>query len=110
MLVVIAVILTILIRCSKNKRNWFGKLIRKMDSSIRYESMTRFFVEIMLVVSIAAFINITFGSFSSIEDIASYALACLALFLILSLTFYSIVYPKSNMNSIRKFSDFHERH
>jgi cysteine-rich repeat protein len=110
MLVVIALILTFLVRCSKKKRNWFGRVIKRMDSSVRYESMTRFFVEIMLVVSIAAFINITFGSFANIEDIVSYSLACLALFLILWLTVYSIVYPMVNIESIRKFPDFHERH
>jgi cysteine-rich repeat protein len=110
LLVTTAILLACLVRAFKKKKSCTGRLVKKMDLSIRYESMTRFFIEIMLVVSIAAFINLTFGSMANFEDILSYLLACFALFCILMLTLYAFGYPMVFMESIVKYPDYHERH
>ena len=67
--VLFALTLSLLVRCQRNKNSYCARKVRKMDMSVRYESITRFYVEIMLHLTVAALINIVYGERKSAIDI-----------------------------------------
>ena len=81
-----------------------------MDANLRYESLTRFSVEIMLVVTIAALINITYRDLESIMDVISYCLAFIALISVILLVIYAHLYPIAFKEDILLSPDNHARH
>jgi hypothetical protein len=46
------VLFCILYWCVKSKTNWFAKIVKKIDLTLRYEGITRFFVELSLNIQI----------------------------------------------------------
>ena len=86
------------------------KWIKKIDMSIRYEGITRFMVEVMLNLSVASLINITYGVTGSLKDIIAYSFACLTLLGILLLLFYTAYYPLKYYKQLVSLPDLHERH
>ena len=122
-------ILYILYLLVKNKSNWFANFIKRKEIDFRYEGISRFFVELILFISVANFINLTFGSFSDpiskfsfIKNFSPfltkqqricllrYSISAALLFWTLLLVVYFYLYPFVYYESIWEFPDKHERH
>lgn len=67
--------LAVLVYLCRKKDSKIVKLIRRVDKSVRYESLTRFFVELMLNITVASLINITYGMSHKVEEVISYSIA-----------------------------------
>lgn len=109
LLIVTAIILAILASLLKSKANWYAKLIKKVDKAIRYESLTRFIVELSLNLTVTALINITYGETSTMMGV-SYVIAILVLLTLLFMLFYAFIYPIKHFKKIGIYPDYHERH
>lgn len=118
-----AVLMTFLYAKCKKKSSWLAKKIVKIDESIRYESISRFSVELVLNLTVACLINIFYGDLTETQDYVAYVVAMLTLIGILFGFAYSIVYPmyyfenisgkkiyKSISNFDLEYPDYHERH
>ena len=100
-------ILRILVR---DKINKFANFIKKKDIDFRYEGITRFFVEFILVISIANFINLVYGGFGDVFESVWYMLSVVILILTLLLIIYFYAYPIIYYESIWEYPDKNERH
>ena len=90
MLVILAglFVLYILVR---NKTNKFANFIKQKDINLRYEGITRFFVELILVISVANFINLVNGNFGNVFEIISYLFSIILLIMTFALIIYKII-------------------
>ena len=59
----------------RNKDNKFAKFIKKKDIELRYEGVTRFYIEIVLNLSFVSFINLVYGKYYDPFDLVSYIFA-----------------------------------
>ena len=94
----------------RNKTNKFANFIKQKDIDFRYEGITRFFVEFILVISIANFINLVYGGFEDVFASVSYVLSIVILTLTLLLIIYFYAYPIIYYESIWIYPDKNERH
>ena len=69
----------------RNKTNKFANFIKKKDVQIRYEGICRFFVELILIITIGNLINIVYGDFSNVFSKISYAIS--VIFIVLTFCF-----------------------
>ena len=65
---------------TRKKTGKFANFIRNKEISLRYEGMSRFFVEIILQFSVVNFINLIYGDFSNIFNIISYVISIIFTF------------------------------
>ncbi|CAI2359147.1 unnamed protein product [Moneuplotes crassus] len=105
-----AIILSCIYKKVKDSNSRTARCIKKVDKSIRYESFTRFVVELILNLSVASWINIWYGSMSSIEDIIALVVSNLTLLGMLMLIVYGIYYPVYHFEDIKMNPVTHERH
>ena len=103
-------ILFILYLLVRNKSNWFANFIKRKEIDFRYEGICKFFAELVLVISVANFINLIYGSLNDIVSIISFLLSAVLLFLTFLLILYFYLYPFVYYESICEFPDKHERH
>ena len=94
----------------KNKSNRFSTFIKRKDIDLRYEGLTRFFMELVLGLSIANFINLLYGNFRDIFNIVSSSASIVLTLGTLYTICYWLLYPAIYYSSIWTHPDFHERH
>lgn len=68
------VLISCLAKYAKGK-GWVSRKIRKLDMSLRYESTTRFIIEILLHLSVTSLINITYGLWDTTVEKVIYGVA-----------------------------------
>ena len=95
---------------TRKKTGKFANFIRNKEISLRYEGMSRFFVEITLQFSVVNFINLIYGDFSNIFNIISYVISIIFTFGIFFMLGYLFIYPIVYYQEILIYPDFHERH
>ena len=88
----------------------WSRFLQKIDLKYRYESITRFFIESVLVVSVSCLINILFGSFADAFNGMSYIVSWFMLLVYLFMIAYFIAYPMLNYQEIIENPNLHERH
>lgn len=95
----------------KDKESKLAKFVKKIDRSFRYESISRFLVELVLNMTVASLLNIVYGTQDDLFHVAAYICACLVLFGIFMLLIYTISYPMIFYNDIAEGEeDKHSRH
>ena len=104
------ILLAIFFRFCKQSNSKFARFLRKIDLQIRYETMTRIFVEAMLNLSVSSLINICYGKKDDAQDIISYGVASLVMALVLLVIGYAFIYPFVYHERIITHPDFNERH
>ncbi|CAI2360304.1 unnamed protein product [Moneuplotes crassus] len=92
------------------KKNCIAKRIEKVDKSLRYESSTRFVVEISMTLSISILINLLYGKLDSLFEIISFMLALLLSVMLILLLIYATVWPIINFEKIKTCPEQVERH
>jgi cysteine-rich repeat protein len=111
LMIVFMLTLAVMVYWLRNKEYKVAKWIKKVELSFRYESVTRFFIELVLNIAVASLINITYGANSShFEDIVAYMLAWVLFLGILSLQAYTLAYPLWHFESVVEYPEHHERH
>ncbi|CAI2383509.1 unnamed protein product [Moneuplotes crassus] len=105
-----AIILSCLYKKVKNSNSKTANCVKKIDKSIRYESFTRFAVELVLNLSVACWINIWYGSTYLTQDKIAFIVSVFTLFGIFLLTAYGIYYPVYHFDDIKMNPVVHERH
>ncbi|CAI2362995.1 unnamed protein product [Moneuplotes crassus] len=83
----------LLFSCMKTKSNWFAKKVKKLDTSLRYQSSTRIIVEMSMNLSVSVLINIFYGKAEGAIGICSYILAVALMGLMIFLAIYVTVFP-----------------
>ncbi|CAI2382812.1 unnamed protein product [Moneuplotes crassus] len=106
----LALILSFLYKCIHKSESRTARCIKKIDKSIRYESFTRFVVELILNLSVACWINIWYGSVSNTEEILAFVVSSVTLLGMFLLTVYGIYYPVYHFDDIKMNPVTHERH
>ena len=94
----------------RKKTNKFANFVRRKELSLRYEGISRFFVEIILQFSVVNFINLIYGDFSNAFDVISYLISIVFIFSIFYMLGYWFIYPILHYPQICTHPDFHERH
>jgi cysteine-rich repeat protein len=94
----------------KDKSDWFSRWVKKLDKSLRYESTSRFLVEMSLSLGVSWMINLMYGGTQKPIDWISYILAALIFIGILAILIYCIVFPVLNYSEIQTHPDHFERH
>ena len=94
----------------KNRDSKVANFIKRKDLEIRYEGVTRFYIEIALGLSFVTFVNIIFGEASDPFSIVSYAFASLFLISSFYVILYWFLYPKIYYTDIWVYPEKHERH
>ncbi|CAI2362177.1 unnamed protein product [Moneuplotes crassus] len=105
-----AILLYFLSKIAESKDNCFWKLIIKLEKSYRYESCTRFIVEISMVLSTSIFINMLFGGFNGWLEITSYITSIMLFIMLCSVCLYSFLFPLRYFEDIQTYPDKFERH
>ena len=109
-ILVVLLVLFLLFILARNWTNKFANFIKKKEIDFRYEGISRFFVELILVISVANFINLTFGSFSDPISKISFIFSATLLIWTLLLIVYFFIYPFKYYESICELPEKHERH
>ena len=110
LMILFVMLLAFLSFCLRKKSGKFSNFIKKKDSDIRYEGLTRFFMEIMLNLSFLWFINLIFGNLIGIFNIISYIVAILLLIANFYVMIYWFVYPSIYYSYIWVYPDKNEKH
>ena len=110
LLISLAFILGLLAYLWRDKTSKIVNYIKKIDMKIRYESMSRIYVESMLSLTFSWLINIIYGQRNKPEEIIAYVIACIALSLILFVQMYTFFYPIYFHEEFITHPDKHERH
>ncbi|CAI2360390.1 unnamed protein product [Moneuplotes crassus] len=108
--ILLALVSSLFYKCVHKSESRTARCIKKFDKSIRYESFTRFFVELILNLSVASWINIWYGGVSNTEDTIAFVVSSLALLVMFILTAYVIYYPIYHFKDIKMNPVTHERH
>ena len=106
----LTVIVYIFYRYLKNKSNWFARLIKRMDKSLRYESTSRFIIEISMTLCISALINIFYGDLGGALNLVSMILSISILIIMAFMLFYTIYIPLVYFHEIKTHCELVERH
>ena len=94
----------------RNKSNKFANFIKRKDIDLRYEGLSRFFMELLLSLSVFNFINLIYGNFGNIFDIISYSISILLTLGTFLMVGYCFAYPAIYYSEILTHPDFHVRH
>ena len=103
-------LLTLLFFITRKKSSRFANFIKKKDMSIRYEFLSRFFVELTITLSVASLINIVYGQRQEAMDYIAYVLAVLWMAGLFLFSAYLMLYPFKHYTNIWEYPDKHERH
>ena len=87
------VITHILFNKMKDLDTRWARLVKKIDKSIRYESLARIVIELVLNLWVSGWINIWYGNTQKIEDIIAFIVSVVTLLGMLILLAYTIIYP-----------------
>jgi hypothetical protein len=100
----------ILIKKYKNKDNKCTRFLKKVDFSIRYSTITRFIIEIMLNMSISSLITISYGSTNAPLEYLSYSISLAVMGVFLLTLLYVTVFPAIYFEEIVGYPDLNLRH
>ena len=103
-------LIVVIYLCIQKKTSKFANFIKRKDINLRYEGLSRFFIEIILQISVFCFINLIYGSFNDIFDILSYSVSITLMLCIFYMLGYWFIYPVVYYSEICTHPDFHERH
>ena len=81
-----------------------------MDTSLRYESTSRFITEISMSLGISVLINVSYRNLENTFDILSLVLAVSLLLIFIWLNMYFFIFPLMNYDKIKVYPDYLERH
>ncbi|CAI2361589.1 unnamed protein product [Moneuplotes crassus] len=104
------VLFSILSKRAKGKSKWYWKLVVKIDNSLRYESSTRFIIEISMVLSMSIFVNLLYSEQKGAVAIASYCISIMMMMTLLCVLIYCYAFPLLNYENIKTYPDKLERH
>jgi hypothetical protein len=104
------IVITIIVHFNRKKEGRCFKLLKKIEHSIRYESISRFLVEIMLYMTVVSMINLSYGDTSKGQDIFAFIVACFVLFGVFGMILYTTVYPSYYREELIKLPELHQRH
>ncbi|CAI2386813.1 unnamed protein product [Moneuplotes crassus] len=110
MMGIMILVVYLLFKCVKTKKNWIAKKIIKIDRSLRYESSSRFIIELSMNLTISISINIFYGRVDSIFEILSFVLAVILFILLIIVFIYATIWPIKNFDKIKTHPDHLERH
>ena len=114
LLVMIILIITILLGVIaykwKDRDSKIIKFIKKQDKKLRYESFSRFIIELVLNFSIASMINIVYGNKNGALNIIGLVVAWITLLGLFILLVYLFLYPFIYFEDIKIDPEWHERH
>ena len=106
----LAIIIFLVFIWLRNKSNKFANFIKRKDIELRYEGLSRFFMELLLSLSVVNFINLLYGNFGDIFNIISCSISILLTLGIFFMIGYCFTYPAIYYSEILTHPDFHERH
>ena len=102
--------IVIIYLCARKKTSKFANFIKRKEIDLRYEGLSRFFIEIILQISVFCFINLIYGNLNDIFDIISYSVSIILMLCIFYMLGYWFIYPIIYYSEICTHPDFHERH
>ena len=108
--IIFVVIIYIMSVWLKNKSGKIANFIKRKDIDIRYEGLSRFFMEFLLNLSIVNFINLIYGDFNGAFDAISYLISIFFTIVTFFMIGYCFAYPAFYYSQIWTHPDFHERH
>ena len=94
----------------KNKSNKFANFIKRKDIKLRYEGLSRFFMELFLNLSVVSIINLLYGNFRTIFSAISFSISIHLTLTTFYMIGYCLAYPVIYYSSIWNHPDIHERH
>ncbi|CAI2359689.1 unnamed protein product [Moneuplotes crassus] len=104
------ILVYLLFLCFEKKKSWIAKKIDKVDKSLRYESSTRFIVEISMNLCISIMINVFYGSTDTVFEVLSLVFAIVLFFLLVFVFLYATIWPMIYFKDLQIYPDHHERH
>jgi len=110
LLLMLTLVTFLLSKWLKEKSNWFAKLIKKVDKSLRYESTCRFMTEMSMSLGVSAFLNLFYGQTDGVINVISIILSFLILMFLFILMIYYTVFPFIYFDKIKEYPDYFERH
>ena len=110
MMLLLVVFVQIIYRYTSNKNNKFANIVKNKDIELRYESVSRFFWEIVLNLSVVNWINFAYGNFYNIFNGISYVTTIILTNMIIFVGMYWIIYPLFYHSEILKSPEAHKRH
>ena len=110
LIVLLAIIIFLIFLWWKQRSNKFANFIKRKDIELRYEGLSRFFMELLLNLSVVNFINLLYGRYGDIFDSISYSVSILLTLGIFFMIIYCLAYPAIHYEEICTHPDFHERH
>ena len=94
----------------KDSNSRLIKFIKNQDKKLRYESISRFVLELTLNFAVASLINLIYWERSNAQDIIGMIVACLTLIGLLYFLIYLFIYPVMYFESIKNEPEKHVRH
>ena len=94
----------------KNKSSKFANFIKKKDIDLRYEGLSRFFMELFLNLWVVCIINLLYGNFRAIFSAISYYISILLTLGAFFMIVYWLAYPAIYYSEIWTHPNFHQRH
>ena len=82
----------------------------KLDKSLRYESTSRFIIEMSMSLAVSVFVNIFYGDISSTINTIAFVCSLLLMFGLFALLIYTFIYPLRYFRKIQTHPDLNERH
>ena len=103
-------VIYIIYKLLNNRSNKFVNFIKRKDIELRYEGLTRFFMEILLNMFIVNLINMSYGKFKDSFDIISYTVSIILTLVIFYMVIYCFAYPAVYYSELLTHPEIHERH
>ena len=94
----------------KRKSNKCVGFIRQKEIDLRYEGISRFFMENLISLSVVIWINLTYTDFIDIFDYISYSVAITLMICVFLVCGYCFIYPVIYYSDILIYPEIHERH
>ena len=108
--ILFVLVVYIIFRKLKESKNKLGEFIKRKDIELRYEGLSRFFMEILLNMSVVILINFAYGNYKDPFDIVSCIVSIILTLVIVYLLLYCLFYPIIYYTEILERPDLHERH
>ena len=110
LLILLALLSLFLVYYYRESTSKVVSYIKKLDMKIRYEYMSRFYVEAMLNITISSLINIIYGQTDNVEQIIAFTIAWIIMTWVVLMQLYAFIYPSLLYEFIIEFPDHNERH
>lgn len=104
------VAVVVIIKYTKDYDNKYTRFLQKLDVSIRFNSVGRFMLELMLYMAISCMITVVYGSFESLAGIIAFSVAFIILAVLVAFQFYTLLYPIIFFEEIQFDPTQFERH